>query len=198
MAQLGVGILIIPQKPWELVVRELAEYRALFREVNGREAPPPVVAGWVLCDADAARAEERARRYIGEYYRSVIRHYELVGDHLTKLKGYEAYKAVQERISSPGGADEMVEFFLGLQVWGTPEQCYQRVVDTMKRTGGEAFVGVFSYGGMPYDAAEAGLKLFAAEVAPELRKYVAVEDQLIARAGVGPSADAEAFRLPPS
>lgn len=47
-------------------MRELGEHRAVFRELNGREAPPPAVAGWVFCDADAGRAGERARRYIGE------------------------------------------------------------------------------------------------------------------------------------
>jgi alkanesulfonate monooxygenase SsuD/methylene tetrahydromethanopterin reductase-like flavin-dependent oxidoreductase (luciferase family) len=198
MAKLGIGILVIPQKPWELVVRELDDYRSIFSRVNGIEAPPPIVAGWVFCDANAKRAEERARSYIGAYYRSVIRHYELVGDHLTRMKGYEAYKAVQERISQPGGADEMVEFFLSLQVWGTPEQCCAKVVETARRTASEAFIGVFSYGGMPYEIAEESLRLFASAVAPELRKHVAIGDQLIARAGVGATADAEAFRLPPS
>ncbi len=198
MAELGIGILIIPQKPWDLVVKELNEYRNVFRDINGMEAPPPIVAGWVICDTNADRAEEHACKYIDEYYRSVIRHYELVGDHLTKMRGYESYKGMQERMSRPGGPDEMVEFFRSLQVYGTPQQCYERIVDTIKRTGGEAFNGIFSYGGMPYEIAEESLRLFANEVAPELRKYVAREDQLIARAGVGVSADAESFRLPPS
>jgi alkanesulfonate monooxygenase SsuD/methylene tetrahydromethanopterin reductase-like flavin-dependent oxidoreductase (luciferase family) len=198
MAKLGIGILIIPQKPWDLVVKELNDYRGLFAQVNGVEAPPPIVAGWVLCDTDAGRAEEHARRYIGEYYRSVIRHYELVGDHLTRMRGYEAYKTVQERISLPGGADQMVDFFLGLQVWGTPEQCREKIVATIERTGGEAFTGVFSYGGMPYEIAEESLRLFAAEVMPTLRKHVPIEDQLIARTGEPERGDSDAFRLPPS
>lgn len=198
MARLGIGLLIIPQKPWELVVKELNDYRGVFRQVNGVEAPPPIVAGWVLCDEDAARAEERARRYIGAYYHSVIRHYELVGEHLTTMRGYESYKALQERMSQPGGVDEMVEFFLGLQVFGTPEQCYERIIETVGRIGAEAFIGVFSYAGMPYDEAEANLRLFATAVAPELKQHVPLADQLIARAGTGVAADAEAFRLPPS
>ena len=53
-----------------------------------------------------------------------------------------------------------------------------------------------SYGGMPYDLAEASLRLFAAEVMPELKKTVPIADQLIARAGVGAGAAASAFRLP--
>jgi hypothetical protein len=49
---------------------------------------------------------------------------------------------------------------------------------------------------MPYDLAEANLRLFVAEVMPVLKRRIPVEDQLIARAGVGQSADASAFRLP--
>src|SRR6266852_2348688 len=67
MARLGVGILIIPQKPWKEVARELDSYRSVYREVNGVDAPPPVSAGWTFCDASAERAEQMARRYIGGY-----------------------------------------------------------------------------------------------------------------------------------
>ncbi len=196
MARLGIGLLIIPQKPWDMVAQELNDYRTVYRDVNGVDAPPPIVGGWTYCDENADRAVEMAHRYIGEYWMSVVRHYELVGDHLTKMRGYESYKLMQERVSAPGGVDAMTEFFLGLQVWGTPEQCYERILDIQKRTGAEAFNGVFSYGGMPYDLAEASVRLFANEVMPELKKRVPIEDQLIARAGVGQTADASAFRLP--
>jgi hypothetical protein len=108
-------------------------------------------------------------------------HYELVGDHLGRTPGYEAYKLVQDRVSAPGGADVMVDFFLSLQVYGTPEQCYEKVVANLARARGEAFSGVFSYGGMPYAEAEASLRLFAAEVKPELQKRIPLADQRIAR-----------------
>jgi len=196
MAKLGIGILVIPQKPWDLVASELKAYRSVYSEANGTDAPPPIVAGWVICDESAERAEELARKYIGGYWHTVVRHYELIGDHLTKMKGYEAYKAMQEKTSSPGGLEEMIDFFLGLQVWGTPEQCYEKIVTIQKRTGAEAFTGVFSYAGMPYDIAENSVRLFASEVMPPLKQRVPLADQLIARAGVGVSADAGAFRLP--
>ena len=196
MAQLGIGILVIPQKPWNAVTSELKAYRSVYSEVNGTDAPPPIVAGWVVCDESAEGAEELARKYIAGYWQTVVRHYELIGDHLTTMKGYEAYKAMQEKTSAPGGVEEMVEFFLGLQVWGTPEQCYEKIVTMQERTGAEAFTGVFSYAGMPYDIAEHNLRLFASEVMPRLKKRVPLADQLIARAGVGISAEAGAFRLP--
>ena len=36
--------------------------------------------------------------------------------------------------------------------------------------GQEHFIGVFCYAGMPYDEAEANLRLFAREVMPELKR----------------------------
>jgi len=196
MARLGIGILIIPQKPWDQVANDLNNYRTVYQQVNGTDAPPPICAGWTFCDENADRAHELAYRYIGGYWKTVLDHYELIGDHLTTMKGYEGYGRMQELVSAPGGVDKMTEFFVNLQVWGTPEQCYEKILEIQQRTGAEAYTGVFSYAGMPYDIAEANMRLFAAEVMPELKKHVPMEDQLIARAGVGAHSDAEAFRLP--
>jgi alkanesulfonate monooxygenase SsuD/methylene tetrahydromethanopterin reductase-like flavin-dependent oxidoreductase (luciferase family) len=169
MAELGVGILIIPQKPWPEVAKELEDYRALYRQVNGVEAPPPISAGWTFCDENADRAREMARRYIGGYFQSVLAHYRFGDDHLVKTKGYEYYGKMTEKIHTYG-EDTVVEFFMNLQVWGTPEQCYEKILDIHARTGNSHYVGVFGYAGMPYDEAERNLRLFAREVMPQLQK----------------------------
>ena len=44
---------------------------------------------------------------------------------------------------------------------GTPEQCYDKILDIHRRTNNRRFVGVFSYAGMPYDEAERNMRLFA-------------------------------------
>ncbi len=169
MAELGVGILIIPQKPWEAVAEELQEYRTIYRQVNGGEPLPTIAAGWTFCDADEGRAYEMAKKYIVGYWQSVLRHYELRADHLGKMKGYEYYAKMSEMVNSQGD-DVVAEFFMNLQVWGTPEQCIQKILDIRSRVGCDSFVGVFSYAGMPYDIAERSLQLFAREVMPELKK----------------------------
>ena len=174
MARLGVGLLIIPQKPWEAVTAELSNYRTIYRQVNKAEAPPPVLAGWVFCDKDAKKAEAMAREYIGGYWQTVLKHYELAGDHLTKTKGYESYGAMQQMVRG-GGADAMIDFFLGLQIYGTPDQCVDRIVDFAGRLGAETFTGVFSYAGMPYDLAEQNLRLFASDVLPRLKAHASVK-----------------------
>ncbi len=189
MARLGVGLLIIPQKPWDEVSRDLETYTRVYREANATEAPPPAMAGWVFCDPDPDKAREGARKYIGAYYQTILRHYELLDDYLSKLRGYESYKPVGKD-AGPEMADKMTEFFLKLQVWGTPEQCYERIVEFKQRTGAEAFTAVFSYGGMPHDLAERNMRMFAREVMPELKKLVPVENQVIARSASGAEASA--------
>jgi alkanesulfonate monooxygenase SsuD/methylene tetrahydromethanopterin reductase-like flavin-dependent oxidoreductase (luciferase family) len=169
MAKLGVGILIIPQKPWHEVAQELETYRAVYRQVNGVEAPPPISAGWTFCDASADRAREQARHWIGGYYQTVLDHYQFAGDHLAKTRGYEYYGKMADKIAEYG-TDRVIDYFVNLQVAGTPEQCYERILDIHRRTGNSHFVGVFSYAGMPYDEAERNIRLFAAEVLPQVQK----------------------------
>ncbi|HEY7250698.1 MAG TPA: hypothetical protein VIG37_09375, partial [Methylomirabilota bacterium] len=70
------------------------------------------------------------------------------------------------------GTDTVIDYFMNLQVWGTPEQCYEKILDIHARTGNNHYVGVFSYAGMPYDDAEASLRLFARDVMPVLKSHV--------------------------
>ena len=168
MAELGIGILIIPQKPWEMLATELEDYRATYRKVNAAEPPAPIVAGWTFVDEDADRAREMAERYIGGYWETVLRHYELRGDHLAKTVGYEYYGNLQQNVRE--GADALKEFFVNLQVYGTPEQCFEKIMDIRSRVGCDSYNAVFSYAGMPWDEAERNMRLFARKVMPELKK----------------------------
>ena len=169
MAELGVGLLIIPQKPWEETSRDLDNYRQVFSQANGVSAPPPVVSGWTFCHHDEEEAHRMARKYIGGYWESVMEHYEFRADHLKDIRGYEYYGNMTEKVVEYGD-DKVMDFFVNLQVWGTPEQCYRKILDIHRQTGNDAFVGVFSYAGMPGDDAEASMRLFAKEVMPALKE----------------------------
>jgi alkanesulfonate monooxygenase SsuD/methylene tetrahydromethanopterin reductase-like flavin-dependent oxidoreductase (luciferase family) len=169
MAKLGLGILIIPQKPWDQAAKDLESYRAIYRGVHGNEAPPTIASAWVYCDKDEKRAEEMAKRYVAEYYRSTIRHYKFDGKHFGKTKGYEYYDRISKNLEKSGG-DAAADFFVGLQVWGTPEQCREKIWNIQEKVGCNAFNAVFSYAGMPYEAAEQSLRLFASEVMPRVQR----------------------------
>tara|TARA_Y100000758_G_scaffold13117_1_gene9605 strand:+ start:312 stop:1385 length:1074 start_codon:yes stop_codon:yes gene_type:complete len=168
LAQLGLGILIIPQKPWSEVENELKAYRGIFQEVNGTPAPPPIVVGFTFCHEDEDRAKEMASEYVGNYWDSIMDHYEFRSDHLKETKGYEYYGKFTEKIEQYGTQD-VKEFFLDLQVWGTPDQCYDKIMSTRGRVGSDSFLAAFSFGAMPYEEVEKSMRLFAKEVLPRLK-----------------------------
>jgi alkanesulfonate monooxygenase SsuD/methylene tetrahydromethanopterin reductase-like flavin-dependent oxidoreductase (luciferase family) len=184
MAKLGIGILVIPQKPWEVHAQELKDYNDLFMQMHGVAAPRPLVAGWVMCDKDGAKAEALARQYISGYWRSVVKHYEMHSDHFSSTKGYEYYSRLNETIEQMG-IDGMAEFFMNLQVWGTPEQCFEKIADIHSRTDCCGFNGIFSYAGMPLELGRSNQSLFAREVLPELKKL-----------GARPAFDIEEDKVP--
>ena len=169
LAQLGLGILIIPQKPWSEVENELKAYRGIFQEVNGPPAPPPIVVGFTFCHEDEDRAKEMASEYVGNYWDSIMDHYEFRSDHLKETKGYEYYGKFTEKIEQYGTQD-VKDFFLDLQVWGTPDQCYDKIMSTRGRVGSDSFLAAFSFGAMPYDEVEKSMRLFAKEVLPRLKE----------------------------
>ena len=68
------------------------------------------------------------------------------------------------------GDEKVIDFFVDLQVWGTPEQCYEKILDIRRRVGNDHYVGVFSYAGMPPAEAECNMRLFAKEVMPSLQR----------------------------
>ncbi len=178
MAEMRVGLLIIPQKPWKTVEGELMDYRRTYQSAAGEQAPPPVVSGWTFVDEDAGRAEELGRKYIAKYFDSVVQHYEFDKPHLKDTPGYEHHALMYDRLVAPGGLEAMEDFFVGLQIYGTPEQVYEKIVHLQDRTYMDAYTGVFSYAGMPIEDAERSMKLFARQVLPELQKLPPVFERL--------------------
>jgi hypothetical protein len=87
---------------------------------------------------------------------------------LPNIKGYEYYDALAKNINKHG-IDAFVNFLTDLQIRGTPDQVYEQVMDHRSMVYAGGSIGVFSYGGMPHDAANANLGLFAEKVLPRLK-----------------------------
>ena len=170
LAVLGLGVLIVPQRPWHDVRTTLATYSAAYQEIHKRDPPAPVATTFVYCDEDEERAARMSRRYVGAYWDSTIKHYELSNDHLKTTPTYEYYGNVVDDITTNEEVDLRASF-VGLQVTGTPEQCYEKVMDIHSYTGADSVVAAFSYGGMPFEYAERSMRLFASEVMPRLKKF---------------------------
>ena len=168
VARLQAGLLVIAQKPWERTLADLEGYKKIYREVNGAQAPRPMLATWIACHEDQGLANEMYEKYIRAYSRSVLDHYEFYDGGLARIKGYEYYEGLSKNIEKHG-EDTFVDFLAKLQVWGTPDQVYEQLCEHVDAIDAEGMIGVFSYGGMPFDLAKSNIRLFAEKVLPRLK-----------------------------
>jgi len=171
LAKLGFGLLLIPgNAPWEQVAKDLENYRGIYRELHGREAPKTIFAGWTFADRDAARAEEMGRKYLGEYIMSAVQHYDFAGEHMKGLKGYEHYAAVGEATK---GVDSSVfaNAFIGNHIMGTPEQCFEKIRYTKELLGSAGCILVPKYASMPMTEATRNLEVIASDLLPRVKAF---------------------------
>ncbi len=170
MAKLGVGLLVIPQKPWEAVKQDFEVYHRVWREVNpSKPAPKPLSGGFCFVDENKDRAEEMAMKWIGAYYHTAMRHYEMTSQQFGSHKSYEFYSHVGKYIAKHG-LDGAAADFARLMPWGTPEQVLEKISFIKDTIDARGVMLNFSYAGMPFEEAERNLKCFVKHVLPELKK----------------------------
>jgi alkanesulfonate monooxygenase SsuD/methylene tetrahydromethanopterin reductase-like flavin-dependent oxidoreductase (luciferase family) len=166
-AEAGLGALFVPQKGWEEIGEEVVTFNHL-REQQGLAAQQPIVVCWVYCSADPDEAWETARQYMTNYNDSALRHYEFHdADHFKEAGSYDYYAKMADARKRVG-EEKVVEVFARNQVWGTPEQCIEKLRNIRATTDAAEFVGVFTYGDLPAELAERSMRLFAQEVLPVL------------------------------
>src|SRR4029453_15692215 len=124
--------------------------------------------------AGVAKDEEGSKRmrevHLQRWARSTVEHYEFDNQGFAEIEGYEYYGALANNIAKHG-LDQFNGFLADLQVWGTPDQVTEKLLDYGKGCDAGAVVGPLSFGGMTADEAHACFDLFAAEVLPELQRH---------------------------
>ena len=166
-ANLQLGMLINPAKPWEEYTDDVEEFNGIRAE-NGWSPVQPTVAAWVYCAETESEAWKGAGQYIAEYWDSARRHYSLDdAKHFQETKGYEQYAAFSEALAGP--RDEVNQKFARTQFWGTPEQLVEKFTRIQKVTNASEFIAFFKYGNMSLDDAERSMRLFAKEVLPQVQ-----------------------------
>jgi alkanesulfonate monooxygenase SsuD/methylene tetrahydromethanopterin reductase-like flavin-dependent oxidoreductase (luciferase family) len=169
LAKLGLGNLIFPIKDWEEVRNTLSAYRKQWADIRPGTSPAKSgVASFCYVHKNPGKAKDRAYKYIGDTFRTVVRHYDMAGDNFTRAKGYEYYAKNAESFRD---IDAKTEEFIEQQPWGTPDQYLEKLhrIDTHIDMG--ALIAHFAFGGMPYDFAEENMRLFVEAILPELKKW---------------------------
>ena len=171
-AKLGAHMVMFADRPWHMRLPAIERNRELVREFHGREAHTMMITDFCICGPDVAAAEEHARQYMGKFVESNFDHYEMLGDHFATVKGYDAY-AQKAAIAKEKGLDGATEGFMEAAIWGTPERILRQLEERRAVIGEFELNVAFRFGGVPYEIAERGHKLFAKEVLPVLQSWKA-------------------------
>ena len=89
------------------------------------------------------------------------------------MKGYEFYGGMAKtysKMKDEGFRKKATEFYVKIQVVGTPDDCVQQVAELRRLTGLDHLVTEFGYGAMPHEQAELNMRLFADRVVPVLQR----------------------------
>jgi alkanesulfonate monooxygenase SsuD/methylene tetrahydromethanopterin reductase-like flavin-dependent oxidoreductase (luciferase family) len=174
IARLGLGLLIIPQKPWDLIRADFDVYHQTWQEVNGADSQPPspFVSGFAFIDESADRAKELAYKYIGANYRKALEHYEMTSSHFGAKKSYEHYNQISQHLNAIG-VDQATEDFVNVMPHGTPKQVLEQFWLIKEKIDMQGIMPNFNFGGMPYAEAERNLKCFVKHCMPEIKSWPA-------------------------
>ena len=169
-AKLGAAMVMFADRPWPIRMPAITKHRQLVREMHGHEARPPLLADFCVCTPTLDGAEAAARRYMGKFVESNFYHYELLGEHFSTVKGYDAY-AQKIALAREIGMDGIVSAFMEAAVWGTPDRILKKLDERRGLVGDFELATSFRFGGTPYEVAETGLRLYAKEVLPVVRSW---------------------------
>jgi len=172
-ARLGAHMVMFSDRPWPMRLPAIERNRELFQEFHGVSAPPLMITDFCLCGTSVSETEAQARRYMGKFVESNFHHYELLSDHFSQVKGYDAY-AQKAEIARQSGLEGATEGFMKAATWGTPDRILRELEARREVLGDFELNVAWRFGGMPYDVAERGLRLFAKEVLPVLKTWTTV------------------------
>jgi alkanesulfonate monooxygenase SsuD/methylene tetrahydromethanopterin reductase-like flavin-dependent oxidoreductase (luciferase family) len=166
IARHNVRPLTIPTTSLESALANIQRYAELRRDA-GFAPSATKLAVWTYISEDPGEAADVAQKYMSQYSDSALRHYELLGDHLKNIKGYEAYAAQSEAFRQDSSI--FTDQFSQAHPWGTPEQAIEKTKALAHAFGTDEMMFVFRYGDMPIEMAETSMRLFADKVLPALK-----------------------------
>jgi alkanesulfonate monooxygenase SsuD/methylene tetrahydromethanopterin reductase-like flavin-dependent oxidoreductase (luciferase family) len=172
MAKLGFGVLVVMQNEWPKAAQDIERYRDIATSV-GHTPRPPIILMNISVAESRLEAQERAQTYLSRKWDSIDNHYHFSDGHLASVKGYEFYGNMAKtysKLKDESYRKKATEFYVKIQVVGTPDDCLQQLAELHRLTGLDHLVTEFGYGCMPHEEAELNMRLFAERVMPVLQR----------------------------
>ncbi|MEM7465656.1 MAG: LLM class flavin-dependent oxidoreductase [Pseudomonadota bacterium] len=167
-ATIGAKMMQFSYKPMEVHRQEIDTYAEEYRKLHAGAPPIPIFIDLTVCDTDAGRAEQHVTKYVGDYFLSVVHHYEMLGEHFAGAKGYEEYGEAAAAMRE-AGMDAVLEAYLASQIAGTPQQMLDKLHERRAVCGDFDMLFCFKFAGMARETAMRSLETFAKEVLPEMK-----------------------------
>jgi alkanesulfonate monooxygenase SsuD/methylene tetrahydromethanopterin reductase-like flavin-dependent oxidoreductase (luciferase family) len=174
------------QNEWPKAAEDIRRYRDITASV-GHTPRPPIISTNISVADSREEARERAMKYLARKWDSIDAHYHFSDGHLASVKGYEFYGGMAKtysKMKDEGYRQKATEFYVKIQVVGTPDDCLQQIGELQRLTGLSHLVGEFGYGGMPHEEAQLNMRMFADRVMPVLQR-----DAAFASPSTGAAAD---------
>jgi alkanesulfonate monooxygenase SsuD/methylene tetrahydromethanopterin reductase-like flavin-dependent oxidoreductase (luciferase family) len=171
IAKLGFGMLFIMQNEWAKCREDILKFHAMSEEA-GFAPKPPIILTNISCAESREEAQARAGQYLGRKWQSIDDHYHFSDGHLATVKGYEAYGKTAKtyaKLKDPANLKKATDFYVSIQIVGTPDDCLQQLGRLQQITGLEHLVAEFSFGNLPHHEAETNMRLFAERCLPTLQ-----------------------------
>ena len=174
MAKLGFGILMVMQNEW-------AEGRGGHRHLPriateaGHTPRPPIILTNVCC----AESRERGAGAGGQVSRPEMAVDRRPLPFLRRpsrrpskaTRATARWRAPTPRSTkAPRRKAKATDFYVSIQIVGTPDDCLQKIAELQRLTGTDHLVTEFSFGAMPHEEAELNMRLFADRVMPRLQR----------------------------
>jgi len=172
IAKMGFGMLVIMQNEWKKCAEDIQRFQEITSSV-GHTPRPPIVLSNVACGESREEAKELGLKYLGEKWDSIDAHYNFSDGHLANVKGYESYGKMAKtytKMKDPEFRQKATDFYVSIQVVGTPADCLEQLRELQRVTGLGHLVTEFAFGGMPHEQAELNMRRFAEHVLPVLQR----------------------------
>jgi alkanesulfonate monooxygenase SsuD/methylene tetrahydromethanopterin reductase-like flavin-dependent oxidoreductase (luciferase family) len=157
----GLGMLYAGQKSVDLVRADLALLNG-ERVRAGFEPCQPVLIVWLYCAESEQEALDRFSQAIGTHLFELTNNYaQAVWETFDRdrMSYSDFVEAVQNRATPENHSQ--VQAFIDKQIWGTPEQCLEKVRALQEASGATNISFQVQYGDVTNEVALANLHLFA-------------------------------------
>jgi len=185
IAKLGFGMLFIMQNEWSKCREDIEKFQTMSIAA-GFQPKPPIILTNVSCCESREEAQQKAFKYLGRKWQSIDDHYHFSDGHLANVKGYEAYGKTAKtyaKLKDPANLKKATDFYISIQIVGTPDDCLQQIGQLQGITGMDHLVTEFAFGNLAHHEAEKSMRLFADKVLPTLQRDPAFAAPKAATAG---------------